>query len=111
MKRLLLLLLSGFLLGSASAQITKLTICKGMSINYFSIITTGNAVAWTWTFPGGTPGSSTQQNPTNITYPNAGLYRTVVVTKFDTGKDTTQYIDVDVIDGDIKSIPIGRDTT
>ena len=111
MKRLLLLLISGVLFGQVSAQITKLTICKGMSINYFSIITSGNAVAWNWTFPGGTPGTSTQQNPTNITYPTAGTYRTVVVTKFNTGKDTTQYIDVEVIDGSIKSIPIGRDTT
>lgn len=111
MKRLSLLLLSGFLFGPATAQITKLTICKGMSINYFSIITTGNAVAWNWTFPGGNPGTSTQQNPTNISYPTAGTFRTLVVTKFNTGKDTTQYIDVEVIDGDIKSIPIGRDTT
>jgi gliding motility-associated-like protein len=94
-----------------SAQIPRLTICKGMTINYFSIITSGNAVAWNWTFPGGVPGNSIMQNPTNISYPTAGLFRTIVVTRFDTGNDTTQYIDVDVIDGDITSIPIGSDTT
>lgn len=111
MKKGILLAAALFLfLAAATAQIPRLTICKGMSINYFSIITTGNAVAWNWTFPGGTPANSTMQNPTNITYPAAGTFRTVVVTRFDTGRDTTQYIDVEVIDGDIRSIPIGSDT-
>ncbi|MBU0765178.1 MAG: PKD domain-containing protein, partial [Bacteroidetes bacterium] len=34
----------------------------------------GSPTSWSWSFSGGTPNSSTQQNPAAITYNNAGLY-------------------------------------
>ncbi|MBK8704707.1 MAG: PKD domain-containing protein [Saprospiraceae bacterium] len=33
----------------------------------------GNPTAWSWSFPGGTPATSTEQNPV-VTYENAGIY-------------------------------------
>jgi serine protease len=34
----------------------------------------GNPVSWSWSFPGGVPSSSTDQNPSGIIYPAAGSY-------------------------------------
>ena len=48
------------------------TICAGDSIS-FTDLSSGNPTSWSWTFPGGTPGTSTDQNPT-ITYSTAGIY-------------------------------------
>ena len=40
----------------------------------FSDNSFGDVVSWSWTFEGGTPSTSTQQNPQNITYNEAGDY-------------------------------------
>ncbi len=40
----------------------------------FTDLSTGNPTSWTWSFPGGTPPSSTVQHPTNIVYDTSGLY-------------------------------------
>ncbi|MBK7764023.1 MAG: PKD domain-containing protein [Bacteroidetes bacterium] len=48
------------------------TICQGTTVNY-SNLTCGNATSWTWTFQGGTPATSTLQNPT-VTYNTIGTY-------------------------------------
>jgi len=45
----------------------------GQSIN-FSDNSFGDVVSWSWTFEGGTPSTSTQQNPQNITYNETGDY-------------------------------------
>jgi subtilisin family serine protease len=45
----------------------------GGSVN-FTDQSTGSPTTWTWTFPGGTPGSSTVQNPTGIVYNTIGSY-------------------------------------
>ena len=39
----------------------------------FSDLSSGTPTAWNWSFPGGTPATSTDQNPT-ITYSTAGTY-------------------------------------
>jgi PKD repeat protein len=36
-------------------------------------LSSGNPTSWSWSFPGGNPASSTQQNPT-VTYSQAGVY-------------------------------------
>jgi len=51
---------------------TSTNICAGDSIT-FTDTSTSNPISWLWTFPGGTPGSSTLANPT-ITYNTSGLY-------------------------------------
>lgn len=48
-------------------------ICNGNNVD-FTDLTTGNPTSWLWSFPGGTPASSTDQHPQNIVYTNAGSY-------------------------------------
>lgn len=47
------------------------TICEGSSVNF--IDESAAAVSWSWTFEGGNPATSTDQNPT-VTYSTAGVY-------------------------------------
>jgi PKD repeat protein len=47
--------------------------CSGTSVN-FTDISGGNPTSWAWSFPGGTPSSSTLQNPVNIHYDTPGTY-------------------------------------
>ena len=49
------------------------TVALGGSVN-FTDNSFGEIVSWSWTFEGGTPSTSTQQNPSNITYNEAGDY-------------------------------------
>ncbi len=71
------------------------TIDEGETVN-FNDASTGGPIAWSWTFNGGTPASSTAQNP-SITYDNPGTY-TVELTASNTyGSDIetkTGYITV-----------------
>ena len=52
---------------------TNNTPCQGTGIN-FSDESTGSPTNWYWEFPGGTPATSTQQNPANIVYASQGTY-------------------------------------
>jgi PKD repeat protein len=51
---------------------TNSTICEGDTIT-FTDTSTSNPISWSWTFPGGTPATSTDQNPV-ITYNTTGVY-------------------------------------
>lgn len=48
------------------------TVCAGSTVT-FTDQTSGSPTTWNWTFAGGTPSSSSSQNPT-ITYSTAGTY-------------------------------------
>ncbi len=50
-----------------------LSIPVGGTVN-FTDQSTGNPTSWQWTFTGGTPSTSTQQNPSGIQYNAVGLY-------------------------------------
>ncbi|HAD14862.1 MAG TPA: hypothetical protein DCF33_20735 [Saprospirales bacterium] len=53
--------------------------CAGLTVN-FSDISSGNPVSWEWTFEGGTPATSSAQNP-SVNYFTPGVYDvTLVVT-------------------------------
>ncbi len=56
----------------ASFSANETSICEGELINFYDE-TTGGAVSWEWIFEGGTPGTSTLQNPV-IEYTTAGVY-------------------------------------
>ncbi|MEL7121321.1 MAG: PKD domain-containing protein, partial [Bacteroidota bacterium] len=73
----------------------RFTIQEGQSIN-FTDLSTNNPTSWSWTFNGGTPGTSNQQNPT-VSYSTAGIYTVVLTVTNADGSDTetkTNYITV-----------------
>lgn len=68
----------------------------GGSVN-FSDASTNSPTTWSWTFEGGTPSTSTLQNPTNITYSTAGFYLVSLTVSNANGTDTktrSKYINV-----------------
>ncbi|MGE5425410.1 MAG: C25 family cysteine peptidase [Syntrophothermus sp.] len=70
-------------LGTLSAQFSasNTNMCPGATVD-FTDETTGGATSWNWTFEGGTPATSTVQNPTGINYAASGDYNvTLVVSK------------------------------
>jgi len=72
-------------------------LCLASSVN-FTDLSSGLPESWEWEFPGGTPSSSTDQNPVGIIYANTGSYD-VTLTVHKTGVDPstttkTAYINV-----------------
>jgi PKD repeat protein len=62
---------------------------------------TGGITSWNWSFPGGTPSSSTGQNPV-VTYSQSGIYDVQLIVSNGTTSDTlvrTSYITVDATTG------------
>src|SRR6185369_4295293 len=72
------------------------TICQKLCMDFFDQ-SGNNPTSWKWSFPGGSPSSSTQQNPTSICYNNPGVYDVTLITTNYLGSDTlmlTGYITV-----------------
>ncbi len=67
------------------------TVCAGTPITVTDLSTSPTPIqTWAWDFTGGTPSSSTQQNPGNIVYNTAGNYNiTLTVTSASGSDDTT----------------------
>ncbi len=61
-------------------------ICPGQTIN-FTDQTNGPATSWLWSFPGGSPSSSTMANP-SVTYANPGVYDVTLTASNGLGTDT-----------------------
>lgn len=75
------------------------TVIEGGTVD-FTDLSTNSPTSWDWTFDGGTPPSSTDQNP-SIVYNTAGTYDVTLVATNGDGSDTetkTLYIEV-VTDG------------
>ena len=71
------------------------TLIEGSTVD-FTDLTAGSPTSWSWTFTGGTPASSTSQNPT-VTYDTPGTYDVTLVATNSLGNDTetkTGYIEV-----------------
>ncbi len=62
---------SATVLANFTASTTSL--CAGSSVNY-SDMSSGDPTSWSWVFQGGTPGTSTDQNPTGIVYNQSGSH-------------------------------------
>ena len=60
-------------LGAIASPATDVTIPAGSSVSFG---TTTTAAKYSWIFPGGTPATSTAQNPGNVTFSTPGLYTT-----------------------------------
>ncbi len=58
---------------SSSFDVSQKIYCTTGSGVAFTDYSTGNITSWSWSFPGGTPSTSTLQNPV-VTYSSPGLY-------------------------------------
>lgn len=64
----------------------RIVICEGESVD-FTDYSYSDANGWNWTFTGGTPASSTSQNPT-VSYATAGTYAVTLTATDGTSNDT-----------------------
>ena len=64
-------------------------VALGQSIN-FTDDSEGMVTSWQWTFEGATPSTSTQQNPTGITYATPGDYDVTLIITGPTGSTATK---------------------
>jgi PKD repeat protein len=72
-------------------------ICAGSSVTFSDESFNGSPNSWNWTFTGGTPSSSTVQNPT-VTYANPGVYTVTMTASNAAGSDAvtkTSFITVE----------------
>ncbi len=67
------------------------TVTVGGSVN-FTDQSTNNPTSWSWTFEGGTPDSSTSQNPT-VTYNSVGTFNVSLTATNAYGSDTETKVD------------------
>ncbi len=63
------------------------TIYEGQSVNFYDQSLYA-PTSWNWSFPGGTPSTSTAQNPSNIVYNTPGTYDVTLVACNSNGCDT-----------------------
>jgi hypothetical protein len=80
---------------TADYSANRTNICAGQSVN-FTDLSFFTPTSWSWTFAGGTPATSTLQNPV-ITYNTPGTYAVTLVATNANGNDTelkTSYITV-----------------
>ncbi len=76
---------------TADLSSTKTMICKSTFVNFSDASKRGVPTSWKWTFSGGTPSSSTVQNPT-VQYLTTGSYDVKLVASNTTGADSIIYI-------------------
>lgn len=61
-------------------------ICVGQSVTFTNTTTGSPTITYSWSFPGGTPSTSTAANPT-VTYNTAGVYNVVLTATNGQGND------------------------
>ncbi|MEO6037237.1 MAG: PKD domain-containing protein, partial [Saprospiraceae bacterium] len=71
---------------SAGFTANTTTGCADLTV-HFTDLSSGNTTSWNWTFPGGTPSSSTAQNPT-VVYSTPGTYDVTLVASTGAGSST-----------------------
>jgi PKD repeat protein len=63
-------------------------ICEGGTVNFSALTTNGVATTWNWSFPGGSPSSSTSATP-SVTYASSGTYNVSVTAGNSSGSNST----------------------
>jgi PKD repeat protein len=76
----------GLLPPVAAFTVTPNSGCAPLTVTY-NDQSTNSPTSWSWTFPGGTPGTSTQQNPT-VTYSSPGSYGATLTATNGIGSNT-----------------------
>jgi|GEM_PF-343605 len=88
------------------------TIFEDKTVN-FTDLSTNSPTSWAWSFEGGSPATSTQQNPT-INYATAGVYSVTLTATNAAGNDTevkTDYITVLALPGCAGLVSPGNGST
>lgn len=62
-------------------------VCEKFCVD-FTDQSTNSPTSWQWSFQGGTPSTSTDQNPTNICYQTPGVFDVTLITSNSGGSDT-----------------------
>jgi PKD repeat protein len=70
----------------ANFSASKTVITKGETVT-FTDLSTNSPTSWSWSFAGGTPSTSTSQNPA-VTYSTAGTYKVVLTATNSAGSNT-----------------------
>jgi PKD repeat protein len=87
------------ILPTASFKASDTTVLVGSTTDFSNLSTGGTMVAWIWTFEGGTPGTSNEQNPASIQYDAQGTYDVTLEVENDYGLTSSltivDYISVD----------------
>ncbi|MFN8417383.1 MAG: S8 family serine peptidase [Cytophagaceae bacterium] len=102
----------------AEFDVDKQLVCPGQTVNYRDLSSLGSntGVSWSWSFPGGTPSTSTLQNPT-VVYNTAGTYSATLTVTNSFGNDVetkTNYVTVTSLTATLSgtaTIPTGGSAT
>ena len=105
---------------TASFEASDVTVLVGSTTDFTDLSSGGTIISWLWTFEGGTPATSTEQNPSGIMYDTQGAYDVTLEVENDFGGTSTltetDYISVDfgpVADFEASAIApaVGQDVT
>jgi PKD repeat protein len=89
MEEIQTVIISTLPVASYSASITEG--CIPLIVEYSSS-SSANVTAWFWTFPGGTPSTSTDENP-SVSYTENGVYDVTLIVSSTAGNDTLSMVD------------------
>jgi PKD repeat protein len=84
------------------------TICTTVPVQFTDNSYNGAPTTWSWSFPGGTPSSSTVQNP-SVTYANPGTYDVTLTVSNATGTSTltrNSFVNVEPLNSAWYNVPV-----
>ena len=90
---------------TATGDDASINIKEGESVHFLDM-STGNVTSWEWTFEGGTPATSTEQNPV-VTYNKAGSYAVTLTVGDGNSSATTTHNAFVTVSGDAPIAAVG----
>ncbi|MBK7213333.1 MAG: PKD domain-containing protein [Bacteroidales bacterium] len=88
---------------TAAFSASNTLICQNSTVQ-FTDLTTGSPTSWSWTFEGGTPSTSTLQNPV-VTYSTPGVYDVTLVATLGPSSSTSTQTDLIHVDAPVTVAP------
>lgn len=89
--------ISSFYFDQSGDFATQKMICAGESVDFEESAYNGDVDDFAWTFEGGSPGTSTNANPNNITYTNPGIYDVTLEVSNTVGSDVQTASDMIIV--------------